>query len=58
MIIGGDALGINLAYHPAREGRRDVVLVEKGELTGGSTWHAAGQCPNLMGHYEMAHIYQ
>ena len=36
-------MGCGLAYHLAHEGWNDVVLLEKGELTSGSTWHAAGQ---------------
>jgi glycine/D-amino acid oxidase-like deaminating enzyme len=35
--------GVGLAYHLAHEGWGDVVLLEKAELTSGSTWHAAGQ---------------
>ena len=36
-------MGCALAYHLAHLGCTDVVLLEKGELTSGSTWHAAGQ---------------
>ncbi len=43
VIVGGGIMGCALAYHLARAGWRDVVLLEKGELTSGSTWHAAGQ---------------
>ena len=43
VIVGGGILGCSLAYHLAREGWADCVLLEKGELTSGSTWHAAGQ---------------
>lgn len=42
VIIGGGILGCSTAYHLAQMGWKDVVLVEKGELTSGSTWHAAG----------------
>ena len=41
-MIGGGIAGCSVAYHLARAGVRDVVLVEKGELTSGSTHHAAG----------------
>ena len=41
-MIGGGIAGLNCAYHLAAEGVRDVVLVDKGELTSGSTHHAAG----------------
>ena len=43
VIVGGGVMGCALAYHLAREGWSDIVLLEKGELTSGSTWHAAGQ---------------
>jgi dimethylglycine dehydrogenase len=43
VIVGGGVMGVGLAYHLAHEGWRDVVLLEKAELTSGSTWHAAGQ---------------
>ncbi|MEM8980132.1 MAG: FAD-dependent oxidoreductase [Pseudomonadota bacterium] len=43
VIVGGGIMGVGLAYHLAHEGWRDVVLLEKAELTSGSTWHAAGQ---------------
>jgi len=43
VIVGGGVMGVGLAYHLAHEGWSDVVLLEKGELTSGSTWHAAGQ---------------
>ena len=42
VVIGGGIAGVSCAYHLARAGVRDVVLVEKGELTSGSTHHAAG----------------
>ncbi|MEC8727913.1 MAG: FAD-binding oxidoreductase, partial [Pseudomonadota bacterium] len=43
VIIGGGVMGCGLAYHLAHEGWTDIVLLEKAELTSGSTWHAAGQ---------------
>lgn len=43
VIVGGGVMGCGLAYHLAHEGWDDVVLLEKAELTSGSTWHAAGQ---------------
>jgi dimethylglycine dehydrogenase len=44
VIVGGGVMGVGLAYHLAHEGwGADVVLLEKAELTSGSTWHAAGQ---------------
>ncbi|HUG60738.1 MAG TPA: FAD-dependent oxidoreductase [Methylomirabilota bacterium] len=42
VIIGGGAIGASLAYHLTRAGERDVLLLEKAQLTHGCTWHAAG----------------
>ena len=42
VIIGGGAIGVSVAYHLSKYGMKDVVLVEKHELTSGSTWMAAG----------------
>jgi dimethylglycine dehydrogenase len=50
-------MGVGLLYHLAEEGCSDVLLIEKGELTSGSTWHAAGQCPSLVGNYNLAKIH-
>ncbi len=44
VVIGGGAMGVSLIYHLTKHGWKDVVLVEKNELTAGSTWHAAGLC--------------
>ena len=44
VVIGGGVMGCSLLYHLTRLGWRDVVLLEKNELTAGSTWHAAGLC--------------
>jgi dimethylglycine dehydrogenase len=50
-------MGVGLLYHLALEGWDDCILIEKGELTSGSTWHAAGQCPSFIGNYAMAQIH-
>jgi glycine cleavage system aminomethyltransferase T/glycine/D-amino acid oxidase-like deaminating enzyme len=42
VVIGGGIVGCSVAYHLAREGWKDVVLLERDKLTSGSTWHAAG----------------
>ena len=42
VVIGGGIIGCSTAYHLAKEHRADVVLLEQGKLTSGSTWHAAG----------------
>ncbi|MFT5211965.1 MAG: dimethylglycine dehydrogenase [Flavobacterium sp.] len=57
VIIGGGSLGVNLLYHLTKEGWTDVVLIEKGELTSGSTWHAAGLCSNFIGNHTVAQIH-
>ena len=56
-IIGGGIMGVSLLYHLAKEGWKDLVLIEKGELTSGSTWHAAGQCPQMTGSYNLAKVH-
>lgn len=40
VIIGGGVLGTSIAYHLAKAGMKDVILLEKSELTAGSTWHS------------------
>jgi sarcosine dehydrogenase len=42
LIIGGGIIGCSIAYHLARMGEKDIVLLEKSALTHGATWHAAG----------------
>ncbi len=50
-------MGVGLAYHLPLEGWDDVVLIDKGELTSGSTWHAAGLIPNFIGSLNMAKVH-
>ncbi len=47
VIIGGGSVGCSALYHLTQLGVTDVVLLERDELTAGSTWHAAGNCPNF-----------
>src|SRR5690606_4291864 len=47
VIIGGGAVGASSLYHLAKAGWSDAVLLEKNELTAGSTWHAAGNVPTF-----------
>lgn len=47
VIIGGGAVGASCLYHLAKAGWTDCVLLEKNELTAGSTWHAAGNVPTF-----------
>ncbi len=57
VIIGGGAMGVGLAYMLPKEGWSDVVLIEKGELTSGSTWHAAGLIGHFIGSLNMAKVH-
>ena len=50
VIVGGGVMGVSLAWHLTARGWRDVVLLEKNELTAGSTWHAAGLCTHFAHH--------
>ncbi len=47
VIIGGGVVGVSALYHLAKTGWTDCVLLEKNELTAGSTWHAAGNVPTF-----------
>ena len=47
VVIGGGAVGVSSLYHLAKAGWKDCVLLEQNELTSGSTWHAAGNCPTF-----------
>jgi len=47
VVIGGGAVGCSCLYHLAALGWTDAVLIEQNELTCGSTWHAAGNCPTF-----------
>jgi dimethylglycine dehydrogenase len=53
VVIGGGAVGASVLYHLALLGWTDVVLLERDELTAGSTWHAAGNCPNFSTNYNV-----
>ena len=57
VIIGGGIVGCSLLYHLTKRGWRDVVLVEKGELTVGSTWHAAGNTPHYTTSYTTGRVF-
>ena len=49
VIIGGGIMGCSTAYHLAKLGWKDVVLLERKRLTSGTTWHAAGLIGQLRG---------
>src|SRR4029079_11529217 len=55
-VIGGGVVGASVLYHLARAGWSDVVLLERDELTCGSTWHAAGGMHTLNGDPNVAKL--
>ena len=58
LVIGGGAIGTSVAYHLARAGARDVLLVEKAQITHGSTWHAAGLVGQLRSKRNLTRLMQ
>ena len=57
LVVGGGAVGTSIAYHLARAGWSDVMLLERDELTSGSTWHAAGLLPYFNMSFATTHIH-
>ena len=57
-VIGGGVVGASVLYHLTKAGWRDVVLVERNELTSGSTWHAAGGMHTINGDPNVAKLQQ
>src|SRR5215467_2845930 len=58
VVIGGGVVGASVLYHLTRAGWKDVLLIERGELTCGSTWHAAGGMHTLNGDPNVARLQQ
>jgi dimethylglycine dehydrogenase len=58
VVIGGGVVGVSTLYHLAKKGWSDVVLVERKELTSGSTWHAAGLLPLFNMSYSVGQIHK
>ncbi|PWR01317.1 diguanylate cyclase [Meridianimarinicoccus roseus] len=58
LIVGGGAIGTSIAYHLAKAGWDDVMLLERDELTSGSTWHAAGLLPLFNMSFATTHIHK
>ena len=58
VVIGGGCVGVSVAYHLAKLGWSDTVLLEKSELTAGSTWHAAGLLPLFNMSYSVGQIHK
>ncbi|MBM2854775.1 MAG: dimethylglycine dehydrogenase [Steroidobacteraceae bacterium] len=58
VVIGGGVVGVSTLYHLAQKGWSDVVLVERAELTAGSTWHAAGLLPLFNMSYTVGQLHK
>ncbi len=58
VVIGGGVVGVSTLYHLAKKGWDDVVLVERKELTSGSTWHAAGLLPLFNMSYSVGQLHK
>jgi len=58
LVVGGGAVGTSIAYHLVKAGWKDVMLLERDELTSGSTWHAAGLLPLFNMSYATTHIHK
>jgi dimethylglycine dehydrogenase len=56
VIIGGGAVGVSSLYHLAKAGWTDCILLEKNELTSGSTWHAAGNVPTFSSSWSLMNM--
>lgn len=58
VIVGGGIIGLSVAYHLTRLGHRDILLLERDQLTSGTTWHAAGLVTQLRASENMAKLAQ
>jgi glycine cleavage system aminomethyltransferase T/glycine/D-amino acid oxidase-like deaminating enzyme len=58
VIVGGGIVGVSVAYHLAKRGASNVVLLEKGQLTCGTTWHAAGLVGQLRATFNLTRLAQ
>jgi 4-methylaminobutanoate oxidase (formaldehyde-forming) len=56
IVVGGGVVGCSIAYHLTRRGVTDVLLLEQGTLTGGTTWHAAGLVGQLKSSYSLTKL--
>jgi dimethylglycine dehydrogenase len=57
-VIGGGVVGVSVLYHLTKAGWKDVLLIERAELTSGSTWHAAGGMHTINGDPNVAKLQQ
>ena len=58
VVVGGGVVGVGTLYHLAKKGWSDSVLIERKELTSGSTWHAAGLLPLFNMSYSVGQIHK
>ena len=58
VVIGGGVVGVSMLYHLAKKGWTDSVLIERKELTSGSTWHAAGLLPLFNMSYSVGQVHK
>ena len=56
IVIGGGVVGCSVLYHLAKAGWKDIILIERSELTSGSSWHAAGGVHTLNGDPNVAKL--
>ena len=56
IVIGGGVVGCSVLYHLAKAGWKDIILIERSELTSGSSWHAAGGFHTLNGDPNVAKL--
>jgi dimethylglycine dehydrogenase len=58
LVIGGGVVGVSTLYHLTKKGWKDVALIERTELTAGSTWHAAGLLPLFNMSYTVGQLHK
>ena len=58
VVVGGGVVGVSALYHLAKKGWSDAVLIERKELTSGSTWHAAGLLPLFNMSYSVGQLHK
>ena len=56
VVVGGGIVGCSIAYHLTRRGLTDVLVLEQGQLTGGTTWHAAGLVSQLKSSHSLTRL--
>ena len=56
VVVGGGIVGASVAYHLAHLGLTDVVVLERGRLTNGTTWHAAGLVAQVRGTHALTEL--